>query len=265
MAIAPVLPYRKLTPAQDRAGAARAMETASNTQTVSAGMFPGIGRIAGHSFLPAVLSADSVVVDLGVNQAEFSTKLHALTGCRVIGVEAAPELAARAPDHDWLTVRNTAITGTDGPVRLHLNASGDASLLSEISEAGADTVEVPGATLASFLAAHDLGDVDLLKIDIEGAEMDMFDTTPDAVLERVAQITIEFHDFMDPALGPGVERIKNRMRALGFHCLTFSRNNTDVLFVNRRRIALGPLARAYALALFKYARGVGRRIAVLGR
>jgi hypothetical protein len=37
--------------------------------------------------------------------------------------------------------------------------------------------------------------IDLLKADIEGAEISMLTACPDEVLGRIAQIGIEFHDF----------------------------------------------------------------------
>jgi len=225
------------------------------------GLFPYVGRVEGHSFIQGVLDAQSVVIDLGINQANFARDMHDLTGCRVLGVEAVPDLAAKAPVHDWLTVENVAIASADGTVTMHLNQTGDATLRPDLSEADVTTVEVRATTLENFLAAHDVARVDLLKIDIEGAEFELFDTASNAVLERLAQITIEFHDFKNAALTPHVDRIKSRMRGLGFHCLTFSGNNSDVLFVNRRHIAIGAIARAYMLALYKYGRGIGRQIA----
>ncbi|MEP4377890.1 MAG: FkbM family methyltransferase [Alphaproteobacteria bacterium] len=225
------------------------------------GMFPYIGRVEGHSFLQGSLNAESVVVDLGINQANFARNIHALTGCRVLGVEAVPDLAAKAPVHDWLQVVNVAIAGADGTVTMHLNQTGDATLRPDMSEDDVTTVEVRGTTLESFLSAHEVGTVDLLKVDIEGAEFALFDSAPDALLQRLVQITIEFHDFKNAALTPDVDRVKARMRALDFICLTFSGNNTDVLFVNRRYLHVGAVARAYMLALYKYGRGIGRQIA----
>lgn len=225
------------------------------------GMFPYVGRVEGHSFLQGALDPASVVVDLGINQANFATNIHGLTGCRVLGVEAVPDLAAKAPAHDWLRVENVAIAGADGTVTMHLNQTGDATLRADMSGDDVTTVDVRATTLESFLAAHDVDRVDLLKIDIEGAEFELFDTAPDALLVRLAQITIEFHDFKNTALTPDVDRIKARMRALDFLCLTFSGNNTDVLFVNRRHLRVGMVARTYMLALYKYGRGIGRQIA----
>lgn len=227
------------------------------------GLFPTVDRIEGHSFLSASLGSESVVVDLGINQANFAHELHALTGCRVVGVEASPKLAEAAPQRPWLRVENVAITGIDGPVNLHLNEGRDASLLATISEDDAGTVSVPGVTLQNFLSAQGISAIDLMKVDIEGAEIAMFDTTDDDILENVAQITIEFHDFMDTAMARDVARIKDRLRGLGFLCINFSRNNADVLFLNRRHIDVSGIGLLYMRAVYKYVRGFGRQLSAL--
>ncbi len=40
--------------------------------------------------------------------------------------------------------------------------------------------------------------IDLLKIDIEGAEIGMFDDCTDEELSSIGQITVEFHAFLFP-------------------------------------------------------------------
>jgi FkbM family methyltransferase len=53
-----------------------------------------------------------------------------------------------------------------------------------------------GITLETFLNTQRIELVDLLKIDIEGAEEAVFNSTRDATLCNIKQITIEFHDFV---------------------------------------------------------------------
>jgi FkbM family methyltransferase len=56
----------------------------------------------------------------------------------------------------------------------------------------AETGTVPGVTVPRILERHHLGHVDLLKVDIEGAEYELFrgDTS---WLDRVAHLCIELH------------------------------------------------------------------------
>jgi hypothetical protein len=80
---------------------------------------------------------------------------------------------------------------------------------------------------------------DLAKIDIEGAEITMFDSTDDQTLLFIKQISIKFDYFMDPKLIEPVQRILQRMNGLGFQTFVFARNSHgDVLFINPAHIKL---------------------------
>lgn len=95
-----------------------------------------------------------------------------------------------------------------------------------------------GITLEKFLKENNIYKIDLLKVDIEGAEIEMFETSPGEILKSINQITVEFHDFLWPELKPRVEKIKKRLIKLGFYCIPFSiKNNGDVLFIKRSLIS----------------------------
>lgn len=52
-----------------------------------------------------------------------------------------------------------------------------------------------------------------MKVDIEGAEIDLFLKADNETLLSVRQFTVEFHDFWYPELRDGTEQVKDRMRA----------------------------------------------------
>jgi len=75
----------------------------------------------------------------------------------------------------------------------------------------------------------------VLKIDIEGAELEMLLGTPESVLRRCDQITVEFHDFMDRSQAVDVRACIHRLRSFGFRpfrCRIL--NHSDMLFVHER-------------------------------
>jgi hypothetical protein len=75
----------------------------------------------------------------------------------------------------------------------------------------------------------------LVKVDIEGAEIQTFMGASETTLRRCQQISVEFHDFALPEISTDdVERVKHRLHGLGFCSIAFSRKNTDVLFVDKR-------------------------------
>ena len=65
--------------------------------------------------------------------------------------------------------------------------------------------EVPGLTLKLFMAKCGIETADLIKVDIKGAELNMFEACSDELLSRVGQFSVEFHDFIDPPMLPRVQ------------------------------------------------------------
>ncbi|MGO9899325.1 MAG: FkbM family methyltransferase [Solirubrobacteraceae bacterium] len=220
-----------------------------------------IVRAAGHSFLAAPISPTSVVVDLGVNEGEFALAMIESFGCSVVGIEPVPDLFAALPRLDRLAVDPFAVTATGDSVTLYLNRSRTAATIdARLSEAAAPSVQVEGITLAGLLDRHRLDRAPLVKIDIEGAELEVFENASIATLQRVDQFTVEFHDFLDPQLAEPVRRAKQRLRSAGFAEFALGLDNQDVLFVNRARIPFGPVQRAAAALTHKYPRGVRRQL-----
>ncbi len=93
---------------------------------------------------------------------------------------------------------------------------------------------VEGVTLVTFLEKAGISRIDLLKVDIEGAEGYLFDSLTDEQLRGMRQISVEFHDFNGKLPATDVHRITDRLACLGFEPLKMSVfTNGDTLFVNR--------------------------------
>ena len=220
-----------------------------------------IARVAEHSFLANPITADSVVLDLGVNTGAFATALVRDYGCTVIGVEPVPHLFSALPELERLTVEQLALTGEGDAVDLYINPSSTAATIDpRLAATDVSAVTVPGITLGALLDRHEVCRAALVKVDIEGAELAMIDSAPRDVLDRVDQFTIEFHDFLDPGMTHDVNRVKRRLQAAGFSELCLSGDNSDVLFVNRTRLPFGPHRRTAAALAYKYPRGAGRKL-----
>lgn len=221
-----------------------------------------IARLAEHSFLAAPITPGSTVIDLGMNSGQFAATMISRFGCSVVGVEPAPELFESIPDVPGLTAEHAAVTGDGRLATLSLSSSPLAATIDpRLSEPDAPTVAVDGVTLAELLDRHDVARTPLVKVDIEGAEIEMIDTASPETLRRAAQFTIEFHDFLDPAQAGDVRRAKARLRSAGFVEMAFSTDNTDVLFINRSQIAFTAAHQLAAAVLYKYPRGVIRHFA----
>ncbi len=83
-------------------------------------------------------------------------------------------------------------------------------LAPENASKGGSTVEA--VSLATFIEREKLSRIDLLKIDIEGAEWELFEECPPDVLAQVRAIAIEIH----PKEGRTTSDLFERIAAAGF-------------------------------------------------
>jgi FkbM family methyltransferase len=212
--------------------------------------------VEGHTFLPSLFAANPVVLDFGMNRGGFARVLADDFGATVHGAEPVSSLFAALPPHPRIKPHAVALGGRNDKTLLFHHAGSDASLMADLHgglSASSETVEV--LSLREFIRRSDVDFADLLKVDIEGAECDMIDTSHDADLIRFGQITVEFHDFLDPRLGLRVEATKARLERAGFRRVNFSLNNGDVLFVRQDLINRTGIA---WLLLCKYVQGALR-------
>lgn len=196
-------------------------------------------QLNGHGLYAPALNTRTLVLDLGANLGRFSSEITDRFGCSVVMVEANPDLC-RELERTGATVHNVAVAGTDGIVSLNIsvNLEGSSVLpLPEQSIYGATldrTIEVKAMSLASLLESVAPRHVDVLKIDIEGAEVEALNSVSDEDLLKIPQITVEFHD--DPSfqfnLRGAVSATIDRLRKLGFAYLQFNRpHRTNALFL----------------------------------
>lgn len=217
-----------------------------------------------HSFMAHPLDATSVVVDLGANRGRFTEKMRRRYGCDPIAVEANPELmedlgkkASRA--------YNLAITDHVGEIALSTSANKlAATIVDDTDRRDAvfeGTATVPCMDLESFAAHAGLDRIDLLKVDIEGAEIGMFRSCSGDFLRSIPQITVEFHDFCDLTPATEVEACLARFRSLGFSAVCFSRvGHQDVLLINRAKLPLSPLRLAWTAYGYRNIKGAARML-----
>lgn len=209
-----------------------------------------------HSFVLELIG-DDWVVDCGANRGDFSCWISENTRARIVAYEPDPRLFDHLPKYERVTYYNLALAASDGEVSLHLGDKLCSSIV-HAERANATSVKVKAVELSRHLAACDVGTIGLLKLDIEGAELEVLRGLPRDFLQRVKQITCEFHEFLEPATLPAVEGVIQHLQAQGFYAINFSRSNYgDVLFINRRYVAVGLREKALLFST-KYVRGIAR-------
>ena len=210
----------------------------------------------GHTFLPELIQQDGVVFDFGVYNGGFA-KLVAPRCKRVIGFEPDPAWRVRPPLPANVQVVPMALAARRGQIQLCLNRDKCPSI--HYSDTAAGAAEVEAITLADALALEPTARIDLIKMDIEGEEVPVLRDAAPALFERIAQMTVEFHDFLDPSSLPAIRAVIDKIERLGFLAIKFSwRSHGDLLFVNQCLVPLSIWDQASLRIVQKYGKGIGR-------
>lgn len=203
-------------------------------------------ELQGHTFFPSPLTKSSVVVDLGANIGEFSRIVAQNFHCRCIAVEPNPSMFEKIRALSGVESAWTAVGDCEGQIDLHLSDNPEASTtLNGSLDANGKKVRVPVRTLENLLKEFGLSHVDLIKVDIEGAEVRMILSAPDHVLQSVDQISVEFHDFCNLVTAKQVAEVHTRLRELNFDVIKFGSGNEDSLFVRNDAPSIGRIRRGY--------------------
>lgn len=135
-----------------------------------------------------------VIIDCGANFGLASLYLsRKFPGAQILAVEPDPEifaiLAANVKEYGLENVRliNAAVSGQSGKMTFYCEGSDSGTLVPV--DSCRQTIEVDCVTLDSLLTQK----TDFLKVDIEGAETDVF--LASRKLQEVGRMFIEYHSF----------------------------------------------------------------------
>lgn len=197
-----------------------------------------------HTFVASGLPIAPIVIDLGANKGAFSRKMHERYDARCIAVEADPNLYARLIKGGF-EAHHFAIADRSGTISFNTSKIDRAGSI--VASDGKDAVEVPCVDLMSFVDNLKLPRIDLIKVDIEGAELDVFRACTDDFLRSIPQMTVEFHDFCGISTAQQIEECLDRFLGLGFDHIRMSRvGHQDTLLVNRALVPLTSLEFGWA-------------------
>jgi hypothetical protein len=82
---------------------------------------------------------------------------------------------------------------------------------------------IEATSIDELMRRYELSQVDLLKVNVEGAELDMFEKGTDAWLPHTKAILIELHDRFRPGCS------KSFTKALMPYCFTLKPNGSDFI------------------------------------
>ncbi|WP_413205230.1 FkbM family methyltransferase [Rhodospirillum sp. A1_3_36] len=144
-----------------------------------------------------------VVVDLGANIGLETMRFKKMyPDARIVAVEAEganyTQLVKNTKDLCDVTAVQAAIWSSDAHLKL-VSGSSDSQAFNLIeSEVGESAFDMRGRSLVSILDEQGLAEVDILKIDIEGAESELFGDGCDVWLGRIKCFIIECPDHDAP-------------------------------------------------------------------
>lgn len=150
------------------------------------------------SYRPA---PDDIVVDIGAGVGGEVCHLSRLIGSRgrVVSVEAHPRISRclrRTVEYNGLsnvTAVGCAVVGEPGPVFIEDDVA--SHIRNRLTTEDRGGIEVVGRTLDEILRSLGIDHVDLLKMNIEGAELGVLEASVDA-LKGVDNLVVSCHDFL---------------------------------------------------------------------
>lgn len=172
------------------------------------------------------LSPNPVVIDIGGFIGDFSLyAVKRLNASRVIVCEPSPR--------NWtLLLKNIANNGYQDriePVNKAVTDGRDVMMNIDIPDECQCTVSayapsehplsaVPGISLGQLIRDHAVEIVDLLKIDCEGGEFEILESTPSEVFSRIRNIVFEYHQI--DGVWAKLESAKQRLLREGYSLQT---------------------------------------------
>lgn len=221
-----------------------------------------IETIEWHTLHPRYLNESSRVLDLGANYGMFATAITERFGCNCVAVEPSPEPFRAIPNGPRIAKVQAAVADQPGVMPFHVASDSVCSSLLGKVDTHLQTIDVRVYSLAELLAELGLDRLDLLKVDIEGAEIGMLDACPDELLSRVGQISIEFHDFCGITPSGEVRRVLRRLHGLGFRAVRMSRvGHQDTWLINQRLLGISTVELWFIRVVVRNWKGLKRVLA----
>lgn len=164
------------------------------------------------------LTEKSIVLDVGGYKGQWASDIFAMYGCTIHIFEPVPQyaeqIAQRFRGNSRIVVHRTALGVEDGQTVMGLAEDG-----SSLIKSSEKLVDIKIQNVKEFFDSNGIGEIDLMKINIEGAEYDLLEyMIAENLVERVKNLQIQFHDFV-PDAERRMRNIKGKL--VRTHCLTY--------------------------------------------
>lgn len=209
-------------------------------------------NIRGHTLLNQNLDKPIVVFDCGANKGDFTKQVNTRFNATIWSLEPNEDVGGQIITGERITWIRAVLSGKDGEQLFSLAEDSEASRVIREDDVTAETIRVRAISLAKLFEIANVDFVDIVKLDIEGAEIEVIARTPMERLQQIGQITIEFHDFCGLTTQSQIDSALHRLRQAGFLVLRMTvHGHGDVLAVNSKVHRLSSLRRFYLLRLVR--------------
>lgn len=188
-----------------------------------------------------LLNSSSIVVDIGLGcDISFSEALIAEYGCIVHGFDPTPKSIAYIERRaiPGFKLHKLGVGGSERRVSFHLpnNQEHVSGSIVRANHVGVKTVDVDLIDIAGVLNAINSDRIDLLKVDIEGAEYELISSAAfQKNAARILVLCIEFHHRWNEFGPQSTIEAVFELQKLGFECVWRSlESNEEFTFLNTR-------------------------------
>ena len=164
------------------------------------------------------LSAQSLVLDLGGYEGQWSSEIFSMYCCTIHIFEPAPEFSEnirqRFLRNPHIFVHQYGLASNDINTSISLNGASSSQ-----HKIGKQMVSIQLKKASKFFAENKISSVDLMKINIEGGEYDLLEyLISTSLVKDIKNLQIQFHDFFPDSRA----RMMTIQEALGrTHKLTY--------------------------------------------
>lgn len=178
-------------------------------------------------FMRSVLKPGSVCLDVGAQMGYLSLAMATAAGgaTTVHSFEPEDRNAERFLENVLLNsltnvhLHRTAVSNVNGVLKLYLSSDRNAGTHSTVfveSNVSTEFIEIPSTTLDDFVQGANIPKVDLIKIDVEGAEIDVIKGAVNVLLHHKPVIILELSDHLQNARGFSCKDFKMFMAERGY-------------------------------------------------
>ncbi len=194
-------------------------------------------KIAPSYFIRPMLDRTSIVIDCGLgNDASFSGAIVSRYGAQCHGVDPTRKhqaaLSAVAAKHGGrLRLYPFALAATTGSLTFYepIDQVSGSLFNDHVNATRAISYTVPAMTLKDLMSHIGVASVDVLKLDIEGAEYGVLANTSEDLLAGIGQMIVEFHHHcLKVCTVSDTQRAVARLSALGYQ--SYSEDGINYLF-----------------------------------